>query len=52
MVEMFMIQRMSLIQSMLRVRTKEKLVARRFDIKIMPPRMPHEMSECLDPTLV
>ena len=47
MVEMFIIQQMSLIQPMLRVQAKKKLVTRRFGAKIMPPRMPHEMSECL-----
>jgi hypothetical protein len=26
--------------------------AQRFDIEIVPPKMPHGMSECLDPTLV
>ena len=58
MVEMFMIQQMAPIWPMLRVRAKWKThvdffkLAWRFGVIIMPPKMPHGMSECSGPSVV
>ena len=59
MVEMFITQWMSPNWPMLRIRLEEKLEqedffkhAQMFGAKLVPPRMPHEMSELSGPTLV